>query len=100
LARFQALPRARSAFKIIPGLGSLGGALLIGSTTYALTLASGIIYMKAIAKLLNAKNAKHSSEEQLKMAVDEIIKDKETVQTIFERARADYRKSKEEFKQG
>ena len=83
-----------SALKIIPGLGSLGGALVIGSTIYGLTLASGIIYMKALARFLNAKNAKQSNQEQLRAAVDEVIKDKDTVQQIFKTAQADYRKAK------
>jgi uncharacterized protein (DUF697 family) len=82
-----------SALKFIPGLGSLGGAAVMGATIYGLTVASGIIYMNVVAKLLNAKNAKQFNEENLKAAVDEIMKDKETVQTIFEIAKEGYKEA-------
>ena len=55
-----------SAFKLIPGLGSLGGAAVMGATIYGVTVASGIIYMKAVSKLLNAKNTSQFNEEDLK----------------------------------
>lgn len=45
-----------SAFKFIPGLGSVGGAAVMGATIYGVTLTAGIIYMKALSKLLSNKN--------------------------------------------
>jgi uncharacterized protein (DUF697 family) len=83
-----------SAFKLIPGLGSLGGTAVICATIYGVTVASGIIYMKAVSKLLNAKNAQKLNEQNLKAAVDEIMKDKESVQTIVKTAKEDYKEAK------
>ncbi|MBW4666659.1 MAG: hypothetical protein KME60_04255 [Cyanomargarita calcarea GSE-NOS-MK-12-04C] len=80
-----------SAIKFIPGLGSLGGAVLISATIYGVTIASGIIYMKAVSKLLNTKNASQFTEENLKVAVDEIMGDKKSVQTIFKTAKEGYK---------
>lgn len=64
-----------SAFKLIPGLGSLGGAAVMSATIYGVTIASGIIYMKAVSKLLKAKKTRQLNEENLKAAVDEIMDD-------------------------
>jgi uncharacterized protein (DUF697 family) len=83
-----------SAFKFIPGLGTLGGAVILGATVYGITIASGIIYMNAVAKLLNSKNTKQFDEEDLKQAVDEVMEDKEAVQSIFNNAKKDYKEEK------
>ena len=83
-----------SAFKLIPGLGSVGGAAVMGATIYGVTVASGIIYMKAISKLLKTKSSGQVNEENLKTAVDEIMKDKQSVQTILKTAKEGYKEVK------
>jgi uncharacterized protein (DUF697 family)/energy-coupling factor transporter ATP-binding protein EcfA2 len=83
-----------SAFKFIPGLGSVGGAAVMGATIYGVTVTAGIIYMKAISKLLSAKNSGQVNEENLKTAVDEIMKDKQSVQTILKTAKEGYKEAK------
>lgn len=84
-----------SLAKFVPGLGSIGGAAVMIATVYAVTLASGIVYMKAITKLLNAKSAEGISEEDLKSAANEILKDKESIKSILKEGKAEYKKSKE-----
>ncbi|MEL6930264.1 MAG: hypothetical protein AAFO95_16735 [Cyanobacteria bacterium J06600_6] len=84
-----------SAFKLIPGLGSLGGAAVMSATIYGVTIASGIIYMKAVSNLLNAKASNQVNEENLKIAVNEIMKDKESIQTIFKTAKEGYQEEDE-----
>ena len=83
-----------SAFKLIPGLGSVGGAAVMGATIYGITVASGIIYMKAISKLLSTQNSGQVNEENLKTALDEIMKDKQSVQTILKNAKEGYKEAK------
>jgi|GEM_PF-1786997 len=83
-----------SALKFIPGLGSVGGAAVMGATIYGVTLTAGIIYMKAISKLLSSKNSGQVNEENLKTAVDEIMKDKQSVQTILRTAKEGYKEAK------
>ena len=82
-----------TAFKFIPGLGSLGGAAVMGATIYGVTIASGIIYMKAITKVLNAKNSEQVNEENLKGAVEELLNDKKSVQTILKTAKKGYKEA-------
>ncbi|MGI2909594.1 hypothetical protein [Tolypothrix sp. VBCCA 56010] len=83
-----------SVLKFVPGLGSVGGAAVMGATIYGVTVAAGIIYMKAISKLLSDKNSGSVNEENLKTAVDEIIKDKQSVQTILKTAKEGYKDAK------
>ena len=64
---------------------------MIGATIYGVTLTAGIIYMKAISKLLTNKKSSQVNEENLKTAVDEIMKDKQSVQTIIKNAKEGYK---------
>lgn len=85
-----------SAFKFIPGLGSVGGAAVMGATIYGVTVASGIIYMKALTTLLSSKKSGAVNEENLKTAVNEIMKDKQSVQTILKTAKEGYKEVKDD----
>ena len=85
-----------SAFKFVPGLGSFGGAAVIGATVYGVTVASGIIYMKALTTLLSSKKSGAVNEENLKTAVNEIMKDKQSVQTILKTAKEGYKEVKDD----
>lgn len=82
-----------SALKMIPGLGSVGGAALVGATIYGVTIASGIIYMKAVTKLLESKNGSQINEQNLKNAMDELLEDKASVQQIYNAAKSSYNRS-------
>lgn len=82
-----------SALKMIPGLGSLGGAAVVSATIYGVTIASGIIYMKAVTKLLESKNSGQVNEQNLKLVVNELLDDKESVQQIYKTAKSSYKKS-------
>ena len=80
-----------SAFKLIPGLGSLGGAAILSATIYGVTIASGIVYMKAVSRLLiNEKKGQEINEENLKWAVEEIMDDDDSVRNILATAKEDY----------
>ncbi|MEA2561489.1 MAG: hypothetical protein QOH06_2993 [Acidobacteriota bacterium] len=81
-----------SAAKFLPVLGTLGGAAVMAATVYGLTIAAGIVYMKAIAKLLRAKSAHQVTEADLKDAADEVLKDKAAIRSIVKDARKGYEK--------
>jgi uncharacterized protein (DUF697 family)/GTPase SAR1 family protein len=83
-----------SVIKFVPGLGSVGGAAVMGATIYGVPVAAGIIYMKAISKLLSTEKSGQVNEENLKTAVDEIMKDKQSVQTILKTAKEGYKDTK------
>lgn len=82
-----------SALKMLPGLGSVGGAALVGATIYGVTIASGIIYMKAVTKLLESKQGSQINEQNLKVAMDELLDDKESVRQIYNTAKSSYSQS-------
>lgn len=79
-----------SAFKFIPGLGSLGGAAVMAATIYGVTIAAGVVYMKAITMMLKSKGS-GGTESDLKDAVDEVMSDKNAVKNIFTEAKKDYK---------
>ena len=80
-----------SAFKLVPGLGSLGGAAILSATIYGVTIASGIVYMKAVSRLLiNEKRGQEVNEENLKWAIEEIMDDDDSVHNILAAAKKDY----------
>jgi uncharacterized protein (DUF697 family) len=85
---------AGSAFKLVPGLGSLGGAAIMAGTTYGVTIASGIVYMKAVTKLLLGKALDRVSAEDLERATREIASDRETMREIIKDARKGYKDEK------
>ena len=83
--------------KFIPGLGTLGGTIVMGSTVYAVTLASSVIYMKALTKLLasKVKNNCEMTEKDLDAAVKETMKDKDLIKTVMAEAKAGYAEEKQ-----
>lgn len=83
-----------SALKFIPGLGSLGGAIVMSATIYAITIAAGIVYMKAVTHLLRSKSAQDISEEDLKAATDAFVSDKASMEAILKEAKESYRQEK------
>jgi len=73
----------------------IGGALLMGGTTYAITIASGIVYMKAITTLLRRDvSVAHATEADLKAATDEVMKDKSAINSILKDAKQSYKDTK------
>ncbi|HXA16016.1 MAG TPA: GYF domain-containing protein [Thermoanaerobaculia bacterium] len=83
-----------SAAKLLPVLGTLGGAAVMATTIYALTIAAGIVYMKALATILRTKHIQTITEADLKRATDDILKDKASIRDIVSEARETYKTSK------
>ncbi|NJO98940.1 MAG: hypothetical protein HC764_25540 [Pleurocapsa sp. CRU_1_2] len=79
-----------SALKFLPGPGTVASYAVMSATVYGATFAAGYIYMKALAALLENKSKDQVKEEDLKAAVAEVMKDKETVQSIFKTAKENY----------
>ncbi len=87
--------------KMLPGLGTLGGTIVMGSTIYAVTLASSVIYMKALTKLVSCKATTDSelTEKDLKAAIKEAMKDKDLIKTLMNEAKAEYDAEKKKEKE-
>lgn len=90
-----ALVVGASAVKLLPGLGTVGGIAVMATTIYALTIAAGIVYMKALTRLLRAKAADQITEADLKGAANDVLKDKAAIREIVKDAKKSYKKSGE-----
>ncbi len=89
-----------TAFSLIPGLGSIGASVIAGAICYAITLASGYLYLKIITNLFSNKvDLSTVSEQDLKDMAVEFAKDGD-VQEVINEAKADFhRRNKQgEFK--
>jgi uncharacterized protein (DUF697 family) len=84
-----------SLIKIIPGIGTVGGTVLMGATIYSVTLVSSIVYMTALTKLLKSKSTTSFTANDLKCATDEALKDKATLKAALNEAKSQYRAQKE-----
>ena len=84
---------AGSILKFIPGLGSIGGAVVIGTTIYAVTVASGVIYCLAVSAAAKAEQGA-ISESKLREEIDQILSDKSFVTQIVEEGKNLYREEK------
>jgi uncharacterized protein (DUF697 family) len=81
-----------SVFKLFPGIGTVAGAAVIGTTVYGVTITSGIIYMRALAHLLEAKGADEISEEDLRESTSEVMRDKNFIRSTVDEAKNSYKK--------
>ena len=82
-----------TALSLIPGLGSLGASAIIGATCYALTLASGYVYLKIMTELLSKEgkeNLQNLTQEELKKEAEKIIQTNE-VEEILTQAKKEYK---------
>jgi len=93
LAGYVAVSATGSLLKLIPGLGSIGGAVLMSAASYAATLASGWVYLSALTKLAAKKRGKNISESDLKNSVDEVLNNcKSTIQDFIDSAKKSYKR--------
>ena len=85
-----------SAFvAFIPGFGSTAAAITNGALTFALTWASGLVYLKVLAKLAG-RNVDIStlSGEELKAAMKEVVA-AEDVKSLLKEAKDSFKKQKD-----
>jgi len=85
-----------SALSLVPGIGSVGASVILGATCYALTLASGYVYLKIMTKLF-AKGVDLStvSEQDLKDMAASAARDSD-VGDVIKEAKADFRRQKKQ----
>jgi uncharacterized protein (DUF697 family) len=69
----------------------IGGAVMAGSL-YGITIAAGVVYMKALATVLDQKS--ELTEVNLKAAVDSLVADKKAMKQIIEDANREYKVAK------
>ncbi len=93
LAAYGVGMAAASALKFIPGIGTIGSAIIMSALVYALTLASGYVYLKALL-LLARKGNGVISEANLGEAVKEVLKESDSLKSFINEAKGDYKKNK------
>ncbi len=87
---------ATSVVSLIPGIGSVAASAVNGALGYAIVYVSGIIYMKLLTKMIKSKkDLASTSEEELKKAADEAIKE-EDIKTLLEDAKKEYKSVKDQ----
>ena len=78
-------------FSFIPGIGSVGASVIVGGTCYALTLASGFVYLKLLTKLfLSRQDPAQMDLDSLKDAASQVIAS-ENIKDIISNAKAGYK---------
>lgn len=83
-----------TAASLIPGLGSIGASVIMGATCYALTLASGYVYLKIMTKLFaRGVDLSTVTEQDLKDLAADAAKDAD-VREVIKEAKADFRTKK------
>ncbi|MCM1077466.1 MAG: hypothetical protein NC411_08925 [Bacteroides sp.] len=90
LASYAAMSGVASAMKLIPGIGTVGGALVMSGSLYAITIASGWVYLKALCKLAE-KDGPMIDMSKLGDAMKEILADS-NVKNIIKQAKKEYKK--------
>jgi len=87
-----------TVFKFVPGIGTVGGAAIMGGVLYAATLASGYVYLKALTLAIAMSGGDLSKnndiETNLKKAVDDILSDNEMIKSFIEAAKDSYKDEK------
>lgn len=96
LASYMAMAGLGSAIKAIPGIGTVTGTALMSASLYAVTLASGYIYVKALTLLANKGNGSIDIT-QIDVAVKEILGNKEIIKNFIKAAKSDFKNNENEI---
>lgn len=93
LAGYLAVSGVASALKFVPGLGTIGGGVVLSASLYAVTLCSGWVYLKALL-LLARRNNGNINVGDIGGAIKDIMKDEDTIKNFINAAKDDYKNDK------
>jgi len=91
LASYFAVAGFGSIIKVLPGIGTVGGAVLMSATLYASTIASGWVYLKALC-LLAETYGSQIDMSQLGNAVQTVLTDSASIKKVIKEAKNDYKR--------
>ncbi|WP_010253004.1 hypothetical protein [Myroides injenensis] len=100
LLSYGAAVAVGSALKFIPGIGSVGGTALMAGTLYAITLASGYIYINILTAMIK-KNGGHlnvTGDELEKELKNYITKNKSEIKDFIKQGKEYYKENKSTLK--
>lgn len=89
LTSYLACAGLGSVIKLIPGIGTVGGAIVMSAGLYAATLASGYIYLQALISLKEKRVA--INDNSIKSAVNEVLKEKTVIKDFINSAKKTYK---------
>lgn len=83
-----------AVISFVPGIGTVGSAVLTGITSFCYVYLAGLIYIKMVGKLLNSgKSIENMSEQELKEALKETA-DSINMKDAMKEARSAYKDMK------
>ena len=91
LAGYAAMTGVASALKFIPGIGTIGGAVIMAASMYGITLASGWIYLQALSALAQ-RSGKNFNAQDISKAVNDFLKEKTVIKDFINEAKKSYKK--------
>ncbi len=84
-----------TAFSLFPGLGNVASAAIIGGTCYALTLASGFVYLKILTNVFTSgKDPSAMTAENLKKMA-KTVTENEDIKAVMKEAKDAFKAAKE-----
>ena len=89
LTSYIAMSGLASAMKFIPVIGSVGGAVIMSASLYAVTLVSGWVYLKALCIMAQRKGGSINAED-FKRAIDQVLSDKSFISLLINTAKKEY----------
>lgn len=90
LAGYIAVSGVASALKCVPFIGTIGGAVIMSAAQYALTLASGYVYLKALSFAAGRSSDGSITGDALSSAVNEVLQETGFLKSFIEQAKKDY----------
>ncbi|MGN0016063.1 MAG: hypothetical protein ACI37O_01830 [Candidatus Avelusimicrobium sp.] len=85
-----------TVLSLIPGLGTVATIALVGSAVYAVTMVSGIVYLKILTNIFNAgKNPDSLSANHLKEIASDVISSMD-IKSLFKEAKEEFKEKNEE----
>lgn len=90
MASYIAMSGVASALKFIPGLGTIGGGVIMSAGLYAVTLASGWIYLQALSQLAEKKGNNFSASDIGQM-VNSVLNEKTAIKDFINEAKNNYK---------
>ena len=90
LAGYAAMTGVASALKFIPGIGTIGGAVIMAASMYGITLASGWIYLQALSALAQ-RSGKNFNAQDITKAVSDFLKEKSVIKEFINEAKKSYK---------
>ena len=91
LASYVAVSGVASALKLIPGFGTVAGAIVMTAASYAATLASGWLYLQALTIAAQKKGGSFTMDD-ISKAMKSLFQDKKAISDFVDAAKKDYKK--------